>query len=59
YISTLAAAYAETGNFDKAVLTAQKAIALGESEGETAFVQRNQRYLQLYLAHQPCRQDGQ
>lgn len=59
YISTLAAAYAETGRFNEAVLTAKKAIALGQSEGETAFVQRNQRYLQLYLAHQPCRQNGQ
>jgi hypothetical protein len=58
YISTLAAAYAEAGHFDEAVLTAQKAIALGQSQGETAFVQRNQRYLQLYMAHQPCRQNG-
>jgi tetratricopeptide (TPR) repeat protein len=59
YISTLAAAYAEAGHFDEAVLTAKKAIALGQSQGETAFVQRNQRYLQLYIAHQPCRQNGQ
>jgi hypothetical protein len=59
YISTLAAAYAEAGHFDEAVLAAKKAIALGQSDGETAFVQRNQRYLQLYIAHQPCRQKGE
>jgi protein O-mannosyl-transferase len=59
YLSTLAAACAEAGRFDEAALTARKAIALGQSQGETVFVQRNQQYLQLYLAHKPCRQKGQ
>ena len=59
YLSALAAAYAEAGRFDEAVLMAQKAIVLAQSQGETASVQKNQQYLQLYLAHQPCRQNGQ
>jgi tetratricopeptide (TPR) repeat protein len=58
-VSTLAAAYAETGRFDEAILTSQKAIALAQSQGETAFVRRNRQYLQLYLAHRPCRENDQ
>jgi tetratricopeptide (TPR) repeat protein len=52
-VGTLAAAYAEAERFDEAILTAQKACALAEKNGETNFLQMNQELLQLYQNHQP------
>ena len=59
FIGTLAAAYAEAGRFDDAVATAQKAIANAQRQGETNLVQRNQEFLQLYLAHKPYHEQKQ
>lgn len=55
FLSTLAAAYAETGRFDDAVRTAEKAKALAEAAGQTNLVQRNEELLQLYRAGKPFR----
>jgi tetratricopeptide (TPR) repeat protein len=53
YLGTLAAAYAEAGRFDEAILTAQKACTLASAAGEPGLVQKNQELLVLYRAHQP------
>jgi tetratricopeptide (TPR) repeat protein len=53
FIGTLAAAYAEAGQFDDAIATAQKACALASEHGETDLLKRNQELLILYQAHQP------
>jgi len=53
---TLAAAYAETGNFEKAVETARKAIELATSANEKQLEQKNRELLQLYLNKKPYRE---
>ncbi len=50
-VGTLAAAYAEAGRFDEAVLTGQKACALASEHGESDLLKRNQELLTLYQAH--------
>jgi tetratricopeptide (TPR) repeat protein len=52
-VGTLAAAYAEAGRFDDAISTAQKACALASASGERDLLERNQKLLALYRAHQP------
>jgi tetratricopeptide (TPR) repeat protein len=55
-VSTLAAAYAEAGRFDDAMATAQKACALAEESGKQDLLEKNQKLLELYRAHQPYRE---
>jgi hypothetical protein len=53
YVDTLAAAYAETGDFDSAVRTEEKAIRMNKS-GD-----RNEGYrkrLELFKQHHPYRE---
>ena len=52
-VGTLAAAYAEDGRFEDAILAAKKACELAKENGETNLFQRNQELLGLYLNHQP------
>jgi tetratricopeptide (TPR) repeat protein len=52
-VGTLAAAYAEAGRFDDAITTAQKACALASAAGEQDLLEKNQKLLELYRAHQP------
>ena len=52
FIGTLAAAQAETGNFDAALATAQRACELAQKNGEPNLRQRNQLLLERYRAHQ-------
>jgi tetratricopeptide (TPR) repeat protein len=47
-LGTLAAAYAEAGEFDKAVATAEEAIARAQAAGQTDVAQKNQELLNLY-----------
>jgi len=54
-VGTLAAAYAEAGRFDDAILTAHKACELAGENGETNLLQKNQELLALYQNHQPYR----
>jgi tetratricopeptide (TPR) repeat protein len=52
-VGTLAAAYAEAGQFDEAIAAAQKARALALAAGQKDLAARNQKLLELYQAHQP------
>lgn len=53
YIGTLAAAHAEAGQFDAAVLTAKQACDNAAARGETGLLEANQKLLGLYENHQP------
>jgi Flp pilus assembly protein TadD len=52
-VGTLAAAYAEAGRFDDAIMAAEKACALAAAAGEPELLEKNQKLLVLYRAHQP------
>jgi hypothetical protein len=47
----LAAAYAEAGRFEEAVMTAQKACALATESGAQDLLKKNQELLELYRQH--------
>ena len=53
FISTLAAAYAEAGRFSEAVATAEMAVKLQTSKGETRLAGINTQLLSLYRAGKP------
>jgi Flp pilus assembly protein TadD len=55
-LGTLAAAYAEAGDFDQAVATAQQAHDLAVAQGKTDLATKNSDLLVLYKAHKPCRE---
>ena len=52
-LGTLAAAYAEDGDFDEAIATAQQAHDLAAAQGKTDLAARNLQLLALYRARQP------
>ena len=52
-LGTLAAAYAETGQYDQAIAMAQKAIVVAGEDSQPAWAQANQERLKYYLAHRP------
>ena len=56
FLESLAAAYAETGQFDQAVATAEKIPAMAKLSGEYEVAARNESLLALYRAGQPFRQ---
>jgi len=60
-IGTLAAAYAESGRFEEAVATAQRACTLASSRprehGEQAVLRQNQQLLELYRTRKPYHED--
>jgi tetratricopeptide (TPR) repeat protein len=53
FVGTLAAAYAEAGQFVEAVVTAQKACALASKAKDQALLKKNQELLELYRARKP------
>jgi len=55
-LGTLAAAYAEAGRFDEAVVTSEKAIELAQTLARPKLAIKNREMLQLYKNHQPCRE---
>jgi tetratricopeptide (TPR) repeat protein len=55
-LDTLAAAYAAAGRFAEAGETAERAIQLAESAGQTALAERIQSRLELYRAGRPYRE---
>ena len=55
-LGTLAAAYAEAGRFDEAVVTSEKAIELAQAHDQPKLALKNQELLKLYQNHQPCRE---
>lgn len=55
FLATLAAAYAETGQFPEAVNTAQRALRLAETNANTGLIQAIQSQLKSYQANVPYR----
>jgi hypothetical protein len=53
-LGTLAAAYAEAGNFSEAIATAHQAHDLAVAQGKTDLAAKNTELLALYNAHKPC-----
>jgi hypothetical protein len=58
-IGTLAAAYAEAGRFDDAVVTAQKACAVALAQGQTEIAASNEQLLELYKSGRAFHQKAQ
>lgn len=56
-LDALAAAYAETGKFDKATVTAQKALKLALQIGPKELAIGLKKRLELYQTEQPYRQN--
>ena len=54
-LRTLAAAYAETGQFSQAIQTAQQAFELANSQGNSGLAAELQRNIVLYQERQPLR----
>jgi tetratricopeptide (TPR) repeat protein len=54
-LRTLAAAYAETGRFPEAVLTAKQALALAVAKSNTGLINELQTEIGLYQTNSPCR----
>lgn len=57
-LDTLAASYAEAGQFADATRTAEEALSLASPSGMSAAVAELQAHRTLYLAHQPLRGGG-
>ena len=55
FVRTLAAAYAEAGQFDDAVKTAQEASELANAQGQHAFAVQIQNETDLFRRHEPLR----
>lgn len=55
FIRTLAAAYAEAGQFDKAVETAQTAAGLAHAQGQHGLARNIESEIDLYRRHEPFR----
>jgi tetratricopeptide (TPR) repeat protein len=56
FVGTLAAAYAETGQFEKAEAAAKRAFSLAQSRGQKNLAQKEQKLAELFQNHQPCRE---
>lgn len=56
FVVTLAAAYAETGRFEDAIQTAEKALQLANRSGLVSLIPSIQSQIELYRAGQPLRQ---
>jgi Tfp pilus assembly protein PilF len=56
FVGTLAAAYAEAGDFKNAVGTAEKARDLAKARGQPELARRNEELLELYRAGKPYRE---
>jgi len=55
-IGTLSAAYAETGQFEKAVEISRKACELADTLGQTNLLARNRQFLLKFQSHEPYRE---
>jgi Tfp pilus assembly protein PilF len=56
FLGTLAAALAETGDFDKAVETGKRAHDQAQAQGRKALAEANLQMVDLYRAHKPFRE---
>ena len=57
-LDTLGSAYAELGQFDKAVATVQAAIDLDAKQGGSVLTELMRRHLMLFEGHRPLRTAG-
>jgi Flp pilus assembly protein TadD len=57
-VGTLAAAYAEAGQFDEAIVTVQKSIELARTTGRQDQLSQLNDELKLYAARMPFHQDN-
>ena len=57
-LETLAAAYAETGQFEQAAATANQALQSAQSLGQTNLIPKIQQALELYRARRPFRESA-
>ena len=57
-VGILAAAYAEAGRLNDAVVTAQKAYALALAQGQKDVATRTEQLLKLYKSGQPYHQEA-
>ena len=57
-LDTLAAAYAEAGQFREAVANAQHALQLAQAHGEQVLVAQLDAKLRLYAAGKPFREQA-
>jgi tetratricopeptide (TPR) repeat protein len=55
YVRTLAAAYAEAGQFEKAIETDQRASGLAQVQGQNALAAQIQEEIDLYRQRRPLR----
>ena len=55
---TLAAAYAEDGQFNDAIGTAQRALSIATMMSDTSLVETLQRQIQTYQAGKPFRDES-
>ncbi len=55
FLGTLAAAYAENDQFEKAVETARRACDLAAASGQAELLARNQKLLHQFQNREPCR----
>jgi protein O-mannosyl-transferase len=55
FLRTLAAAYAESGRFSEAVMTAKQAIMIASMQGKSGLADLLDEDLRLYRAHVPLR----
>lgn len=58
FLGTLAAAYAEAGNFSQAVATAEKAAVLAMEAGQMAIAERNRDLSQIYRSGRAFHEGG-
>ncbi len=55
FLDTLSAAYAENGQFEEAIQTAQEAIQKALSSGQKPLAEKIKKRLEIYQTHQPYR----
>jgi cytochrome c-type biogenesis protein CcmH/NrfG len=55
-LTTLAAAYAESGRFDEAISTGEKACTLAAQNGDQRLLERNRELLEFYRRREPYHQ---
>ena len=58
FLRTLAAAYAESGQFSDALAVAQEAVAIATMQGKTDVAARLKQDILFYRGHLPLRQDS-
>ena len=58
FVGTLAAAYAESGRFEEAITTAERACKLAAGARENDLLKFNERLLGYYRARQPYHEPG-